>query len=137
MSGGTRTRPSARRLALVSSSPVISHLEWGVIDVVGVGRFRDVKLWPGGGRAWDWTENDTHHVPGIPIADVEELLEHGAEVVVLSRGVDRRLQVPDATVAFLSARGITVEVLQSEAAVRRYNTLASTQRVAALIHSTC
>lgn len=126
----------------MSESPVIDHFEWGVIDVAGLGRFRDVKLWPGGGRAWDWTEHDTHHVPGIPIADVEELLEHGAELVLLSRGVDRMLQVPDATVAFLRERGVEVEVLQSEDAVARYNQLAASplareRRVAALIHSTC
>jgi len=68
-------------------SPRITHLEWGRIDAEGLARAHDVKLWPGGGRAWDWSETGTHHVPGIQIADVEELLEEGARIVVLSRGM--------------------------------------------------
>jgi NAD(P)-dependent dehydrogenase (short-subunit alcohol dehydrogenase family) len=44
---------------------------------------------PGGGREWNWLETGTHHNPGIQIAEVEELLEHGAGVVVLSRGMSR------------------------------------------------
>jgi hypothetical protein len=58
-------------------------------------------------------------------------------VVVLSRGVHRRLQVQPETLAYLEARGVEVEVLQSEDAVARYNQLAASQKVGALIHSTC
>jgi hypothetical protein len=51
--------------------------------VEGVRTGKDYKLWPGGGREWDWRETDTHHVPGIRPADVQELLEHGSETLVL------------------------------------------------------
>ena len=57
------------------------------MEVDGVGSGRDYKLYPGGGREWDWKETDTHHVPGIQPADVEELLAHGSKVIVLSRGM--------------------------------------------------
>jgi hypothetical protein len=53
-------------------SPRITHLEWGAMEAEGLAPARDMKLWPGGGRAWDWRETGTHHVPGIQIADVEE-----------------------------------------------------------------
>ena len=46
-------------------SPHIHHLSWGRMEVDGVGVGKDFKLWPGGGREWDWRETDTHHVPGI------------------------------------------------------------------------
>jgi hypothetical protein len=127
-------------------SPSIDNFEWGRISVAAYGpsaaerrvdTYKDVKLWPGGARAWDWDETGTRHEPGVQIADVEELLEHGAEVVVLSRGVHRRLQVQPETLAYLEARGVAVEVLQSEAAVARYNQLATDKKVGALIHSTC
>jgi hypothetical protein len=127
-------------------SPSIDHFEWGRISVAVYGpsaaerrvdNYKDAKLWPGGAREWDWDETGTRHVPGVQIADVEELLEHGAEVVVLSRGVHRRLQVQPETLAHLEARGVKVEVLQSEDAVARYNQLAASQKVGALIHSTC
>ena len=35
------------------ASPRVVDYGWGIVEVEGLGRFRDVKLWPGGGRAWD------------------------------------------------------------------------------------
>lgn len=118
-------------------SPSVDHFEWGRISVAAYGTFKDVKLWPGGARTWDWDETGTRHEPGVQIADVEELVERGAELIVLSRGVHLRLKVPAETLAYLRARGIGVEVLQSEDAVARYNLLAADRKVGALIHSTC
>jgi hypothetical protein len=59
-------------------SPRIIHLAWGEIEAEGLARARDLKLWPGSGRPWDWRETGTHHVPGIQVGDVQELLENGA-----------------------------------------------------------
>ena len=118
-------------------SPRISHLSWGRLDVEGHGRFKDAKLYPGGAREWDWRETGTRHVPGIQPADVEELLERGAELVVLSRGVLEALRVCPQTLALLEHRGIPAHVLQTEEAVRLYNRLAEERRVGALVHSTC
>lgn len=118
-------------------SPTIRSLAWGSVDT-DVGSFRDAKLWPGGGRGWDWNETGTSHRPGIQPADVAELVDNGARTVVLSRGQHHRLQIMDATVEHLQAQGVAVEVLESGAAVERYNRLAEKgQAVGALIHSTC
>ena len=118
-------------------SPRITHLEWGVIEAEGIGRTRDLKLWPGGGRPWDWGETDTHHVPGIQIADVEELLEHRARVVVLTRGMDLVLRTCPETLAHLEARGVRVHVAETREAVRAYNELvAQAEAVGGLFHST-
>jgi len=103
----------------------------------GAQRFKDAKLYPGGARAWDWGETGTSHVPGIQIADVDELLAQGSETVVLSRGVHERLQVPEETLAYLDAHGIETHVLQTEEAVERYNELRKDQKVGGLFHSTC
>lgn len=46
-------------------SLLITDISWGRMLVERVGDGKDFKLWPGGGRAWDWGETDTHHVPGI------------------------------------------------------------------------
>lgn len=119
-------------------SPAIEELSWGEVTVEGHGSFRDAKLWPGGARGWDWDETGTSHAPGVQVADVEELVDQGAEVVVLSRGQNRRLQVPDETLDWLIDQGVSAEVLESNAAVERYNELARDgQAVGALIHSTC
>jgi len=123
----------------VSTSPRITHVSWGTLEVEGRERpFKDAKLYPGGGRAWDWNETGTSHTPGIQPADVEELLEHGAEVVVLSRGMNERLQVQSDTLQMLDDEGVEMHVLETEAAVERYNELRGANRpVGGLFHSTC
>ena len=118
-------------------APRITRLEWGEVELDTGETFKDVKLWPGGARAWDWNETGTAHDPGIQPADVEELLEHGARVVVLSRGVNERLRVKDETLARLEEAGVRAEVLPTERAVERYNALRGDEPVGALIHSTC
>jgi hypothetical protein len=121
-----------------ASSPRIAHLSWGRLDVEGEdGSFKDAKLFPGGAREWDWNETGTSHEPGIQPADVEELLEHGATVVVLGKGFYERLQVCRETLQELEERNVPVHAEQTEDAVRLYNELGKSEKVGALIHSTC
>ncbi len=117
--------------------PRIAALSWGRVRVQGHGAFKDVKLFPGGAREWDWRETGTGHRPGTQPADVEELLEHGAAVVVLSTGMLGRLQVCPETLSLLGSRSVVAHVVKTKEAVRLYNELAETQPVGALIHSTC
>jgi hypothetical protein len=108
------------------------------MEVDGVGSAKDFKLWPGGGRAWDWNETGTRHEPGVQPADVEELVEHGVRVVVLSRGQELQLHISQDTLNELKARGIEVHVEETRAAVERYNDLAEQGvPVGGLFHSTC
>ena len=68
---------------------------------------------------------------------MEELLEHGAKVVVLSRGMAECLHVPRETLEFLEQRRIAVHVLPTQHAVALYNKLAQTEPVGGLFHTTC
>jgi hypothetical protein len=124
-------------MATDDRSPRIVDVSWGRLDVEGLGDGKDFKLYPGGGRPWDWKETGTDHQPGIQPADVEELLEHGATVVVLSQGMDLVLQVDPATLELLDGRGVEVHVAETRAAVRLYNELAERLPVGGLFHSTC
>ena len=119
------------------SSPRISHLSWGHIEVEGCPPFKDAKIFPGGVREWDWRETGTRHVPGIRPADVRELIEHGAKAVVLSKGIWQRLQVCPETLELLAKSDIQVEVLQTEDAVNRFNVLRESMPVGGLFHSAC
>jgi len=84
-------------------------------------------------------EGDRHPPPprGVQPADVAELLQHGVEAVVLSKGILEALQVCPETLELLKNKGIPAHVLQTEKAARLYNELAETQRAAGLFHSTC
>ena len=123
-------------MEIAAYSPRITRVSWGRLEVED-GSFKDAKLFPGGSREWDWNETGTRHVPGIQPSDVEELLERGATVVVLSRGFEERLRVRPETLRMLEDEGVPVHVEQTEEAVRLYNELRENEKVGALIHSTC
>lgn len=118
-------------------SPLITYFSWGRLQVEDGRRFKDAKLFPGGSREWDWSETGTDHVPGIQPKDVEELLEHGAKVVVLSKGIYERLQICPETLEMLKQRGVGFHMLQTEQGVDLYNKLREKGAVAGLFHSTC
>jgi hypothetical protein len=83
-------------------SPRITHFAWGNLEVEGgKSPYKDAKLFPGGAREWDWSETGTRHVPGIQPDDVEELIEHGAEVIVLSKRIHEQLHVCPETLDIL------------------------------------
>jgi hypothetical protein len=119
-------------------SPRINHVSWGRLEVEGEAEpYKDAKLFPGGSCEWNWRETGTAHKPGIQIADVQELLEHGSKVVVLSRGMAECLHVPHETLDFLKQRQIAVHVLPTKEAIALYNMLAENEQVGGLFHTTC
>jgi hypothetical protein len=118
-------------------APRIVRISWGRMEVEGLGVGKDFKLYPGGGRAWDWAETGTRHSPGIQPADVEELVARGATTVVLSQGMNKQLQVHPDTRRYLEERSVTVHIAETREAVRIYNELTEGTLVAGLFHSTC
>jgi hypothetical protein len=121
-----------------NQSPRVEQLSWGQMTVAGLGTGKDFKLWPGGGRAWDWSETGTHHVPGIQPQDVEELLVNGSCTVVLSRGMLLRLKTMPETLELLKRQCVRVHVAETRSAAEIYNDLAEKgEAVGALFHSTC
>jgi hypothetical protein len=118
-------------------SPRILAVCWGHMQVEGIGEGKDFKLYPGGGREWDWEETRTRHSPGIQPADVEELVAHGATTVVLSLGMYRRLQVDPRTLDYLAGQSVVAHLAETREAVKIYNNLAEGAPVAGLFHSTC
>jgi hypothetical protein len=119
-----------------TNSPRIIGLSWGRLETES-GVFKDARLYPGGAAEWDWNETGTSHDPGIQPADVQRLLERGSTVVILSRGFHERLGVAPETLRMLEERKIPAHVLQTEEAAHLYEELRETEKVGALIHSTC
>src|SRR5260370_40343871 len=93
-------------------SPRIKHVSWGRHEIEGEAEpYKDAKLFPGGSCEWNWLETGTRHKPGIRIAGVQELLEHGSTVVVLSRGTAECLQFPRHALRFLKEAAIAAHRL--------------------------
>ncbi|MBL1141927.1 MAG: hypothetical protein HND53_07855 [Proteobacteria bacterium] len=119
-------------------SPRIDNISWGKMEIESIGLGKDFKLWPGGGREWDWSETNTHHVPGIQIVDIKELLDRGAEELVLSRGMFLALQTCQETKQLLEDDGIAFHILETKEASTLYNKLTDEDvAVGGLFHSTC
>ena len=119
-------------------SPLIERIMWGEIEVEKLGIGKDFKLYPGGGRLWNWRETNTHHVPGIQVADVDELLQNGSQEIVLSRGMLLKLEVCFETKNYLKQLDVRFHVMETKMAAEFYNHLARQNvMVGGLFHSTC
>ncbi len=120
------------------ASPKILEFQWGKMNIEHLGTGGDMKLWPGGGRPWDWGETGTHHTPGIQIADIEEVLDHGSQILVLTRGVHGALQVCPETLTYLKEHGVDAIVVTTPEGIERYNAYVEAgKRVGGVFHSTC
>ena len=98
----------------------------------------DCKIWPGGAKAWDWDLTGTRHQPGIQPGDIEELLDRGVEVMVLSQGMQSRLHICPETEELMESRGIEYHIEETQKAVLKFNELAKDGRkVGGIFHSTC
>lgn len=119
-------------------SPRILSSSWGKMEVEQIGSGKDFKLWPGGGRPWDWSEYGTGHSRGIQQGDVQDLITKGCQVVVLTTGRLKRLKVPQTTLDALKAQSVEVVVADTKKGIQLYNDYAATGRaVGGLFHSTC
>lgn len=122
----------------VAASPQIITCSWGRMEIEHLGTGKDFKLWPGGGRSWDWSEHGTGHHNGVQPADVQELIDQGCRVVVLTTGRFKRLKVPDSIVQLLRRQGVAVTVADTNKGIEIYNRHARQgDAVGGLFHSTC
>lgn len=123
------------------ASSKITSVSWGHLTLESnatIKEGKDFKLMPGLSKEWDWNETGMRHSPGIRRADVEELVKAGAKEIVLSRGMEEKLGVPDATVQWLEEHGIKVHVAETRKAVEIYNRLLDDGvKVGGCFHSTC
>jgi hypothetical protein len=81
----------------------------------------------------NWWRRDGH---GLVVEDLAEVLEELPEHLVIGTGADGRLRPSPRALDELTARGIRVEALPTEDAVRRFAEL-DPERTAAALHLTC
>jgi hypothetical protein len=122
------------------SAPTITSISWGKIVVCGQGKelvYKDAKLWPSTSKVWNWKETSTEHVPGIQKADISEFINE-VDIVILTRGMDLVLQVPQETISYVKALKKQCFVGQTKEMVKLYNDLIKQgKRVGGVFHSTC
>ena len=81
----------------------------------------------------DWWRREGH---SLVLEDLKEALDGLPERLIVGVGAYGRLRPDPAAIAELQRRGVTVECLPTDAAVRRYAEL-DERRTAAALHLTC
>jgi len=112
--------------------PLLQDYSFGRIVVDGEEQTRDLIVLPN--RVFtNWWRRDGHSLAIEDLAEVEDELP---EKLILGTGAHGRLRPPQAVIEELERRGIEVEVMHTEDAVRRYGDL-DARRTAAALHLTC
>jgi hypothetical protein len=112
--------------------PRLEDYSFGRLTVDGTEQRRDLIVLPER-VVTDWWRQDAH---GLIVDDLRDVLDELPERLILGNGAHGRLQPHPAVIDELRRRGVEVEVLQTDDAVRRYNQL-DERRVAAALHLTC
>jgi hypothetical protein len=112
--------------------PRVDDYSFGRIVVDGVERTRDVILLPGR-VVPNWWRLDGHR---LVLADLEDVLGELPERLIVGTGAYGRMEPDPETLQQLRGRGIEVEALHTDDAVRRYCAL-DPERTAAALHLTC
>jgi hypothetical protein len=110
----------------------IQSYSFGHIVVDGEEATNDVIVLPGR-VVHNWWRRDGH---ALVLEDLREVLDELPQRLVVGTGAYGRMHPDPAVVAELGERGIEVEALPTEEAVRRYGEL-DAARTAAALHLTC
>ena len=113
----------------------IEAYRFGHVVVDGEPHSRDVIVLPERVVA-DWWRRDGH---SLVIEDLDDVLEELPEHLVVGCGADGRLRPHPSVAEALARRGVEMEALPTDAAVRRYEELRAQNpaAAAAALHLTC
>jgi hypothetical protein len=110
----------------------LSNYAFGQVTVDGSKQTRDLIVLPNR-VVTDWWRREGH---SLALEDLEDVLSELPERLILGVGAHGRLRPDPAVIAELERRGIAVECLRTDDAVRRYGECDS-RRTAAALHLTC
>lgn len=110
---------------------MIEHLEWAQIIVDGQ-TFKDAKV--SVHKSWEWRFYKDHT---ITLQDFKDVMDD-ADEVILCKGMANCVSIDPDVLSFAKEQEITVHVLGTKEAVKKYNQLkAEGKKVAGIFHTTC
>jgi len=115
-------------------APRIESYDFGRIMIDGQKYVSDVIILPDGVRP-DWYRKAGHSLVPEDFGDL--LDEVRPDKLIIGRGANGVLRVPDSTRAWLTDKGIELLDLPTKEACENYNRLRKNSRVIAGLHLTC
>ena len=110
----------------------LEDYSFGRLTVNGEEHTRDLIVLPDR-VVGDWWRREGH---SLAMEDLDEVLDELPERLVLGVGAQSQLRPDPAVIEALERRGVQVECLPTDTAVRRYGEL-DERRTAAALHLTC
>ena len=112
----------------------ITSYSFGHIEVDGLGYSSDVIITPEGVED-GWWRKEGHN---LAIEDLDTVIAAKPDTLIIGSGYYGRMRVPAVARAYLTGRGIRVEVVRTSEAVEVFNELQQRYaRVVAALHLTC
>jgi hypothetical protein len=121
----------------------IASLTWGQIKVQkedgSEASFKDAIVWWSGAEEWNWKVDGTTHPKGITVQALDHLLKYSEITdLILTRGMEGVLTVPNETIEAAQKAGVRVHIAFTRDAVELFNKLIKEgKKVGGLMHSTC
>ena len=110
----------------------IERYEFGRVLVDGREHTKDVIVLPDR-VVGNWWRKEGH---SLVLDDLDQVLDDLPETLLVGAGADERMRPDPGALDKLRARGVDVQVLPTDEAVRRYGEL-DPERTAAALHLTC
>lgn len=113
----------------------IEDYQFGRIQIDGEAYTSDVLIWPGNVDG-SWWRKEGHN---LCLADLDTLLDKNLDVLVIGRGANGVMKVPQETVEQIKESCPTVHVAKTAKACEKFNELSGQPdlRVGAALHLTC
>lgn len=115
------------------AAPTIEDYRFGQIRIDGQEYRNDVIVFPDHVEP-EWWRLDGH---SLAMEDLETVLGAQPETLIVGRGANGRMQVPEGTRRAIEEAGISVLAHRTEQAVRVYNEMREKGSVVAALHLTC
>lgn len=115
------------------SPPRIEDYRFGQIRIDGADYRNDVIIFPDHVQP-DWWRIDGH---SLAAADLDTVMSERPDTLIVGRGANGRMDVPEETRRAIEEAGIRVLAHKTEDAVKAYNQMREKGDVVAALHLTC
>jgi len=114
----------------------ISHYSFGRMTIDGKTYTSDVIIYPGRVDS-SWWRREGHYLQPI---DLEDIVNAKPDILIIGKGHDGVMQVPEETMKFIKSKGIEVQTAVTGKAVEAFNKLQVEKPdkiIIAALHLTC